>query len=184
MLPWWSCSYQRRRYNWLQTGTDKGNHHSQNCDCKNVSCMTGSPTSSSILLPPSTTTDTNPEEDIFIRIHWTRTPRTSYSGGFSTCNSVEWEGYHPSCPRPDQKIRCLYPGMGSSLQRDNGITTGGHRSNQEMSHHMSLLELLLRSQGIYQTKEQCPRTTADGQPLFSLICAQDGWHSLTEPWTY
>ena len=52
-----------------------------------------------------------------------------------------------------------------------------------MSHHISLLELLLHSQGVYQTKEQCPRTTADGQLLFSLICAQDGRHSLTEPCT-
>ena len=65
----------------------------------------------------------------------------------------------------------------------NGITTGGHWSNQEKSQHINLLELLAGSfavKAFYQTKEQCPRTTADGQPLFSLICEQDGWHSLTE----
>ena len=83
--------------------------------------MTSSPTSSSILTPPSTTTDTNPEEDIFIRIQTDPEPGLPERVTVVTCNSVEWEGYHPSCPRPNQTIRCLSPAF------CNGITTGGHR---------------------------------------------------------
>ena len=164
----------------------KGNHNSPStgiCDWKNVSRMVDSPASSSILSPSTTTTDTNPEEDILIQ------NPGDIESGFSGQDALvdpppaemEWKRNHSLLSRPDCTIRCLPPRMGSSLQWGKNKTPLVSPRKDSAHQLLGAPGRILCSQSLHQAKEQSPGTTADGQPLSSLLCEQDRRYTLTNP---
>lgn len=111
----------------LQTSANKGYHHSPRTgfgDWKNVSNITSSPTSSSLHLPPSTPANTIPEKVSLIQSDGNTKSRDQRRAAVVDLSpaSMEQQKHHSLPSRPDHKIRCLSPRLGSCMpgNKDSG----------------------------------------------------------------